>query len=156
MTNENSKKDYKMMVNNKQFEWHEQFITGLQIRNLSNIPEDDDLYLKATGSGDDKLVSNNTEVDLSKSGIEQFYSNTAAHSFQIIVNGRPKNWEKKRISFEQVIVLAFGQYVEAATMVYTVAYEDGPRQNPDGSMVKGMIVIVTDKMIFHATATDKS
>jgi hypothetical protein len=41
-------------------------------------------------------------------------------------------------------------------MVYTVAYEDGPKQNPEGSMLKGAIVFVKDKMIFHATATDRS
>ncbi len=41
-------------------------------------------------------------------------------------------------------------------MVYTVAYEDGPKQNPEGSMNKNQDVFVKNKMIFHATATDKS
>ena len=41
-------------------------------------------------------------------------------------------------------------------MVYTVAYEDGPKQNPEGSMLKDSVVFVKNEMIFHATATDKS
>lgn len=156
MTNENSKKDYKLLINNKPFEWNEQYITGLQVRKLGQVPENDDLFFKESGPGEDKLVSDDTKIDLGKPGAEHFYSKASNQSFEIIVNGRPKKWDKKRISFEEVIVLAFGKYVEAATMVYTVAYEDGPRQNPEGSMVKGMVVFVKDNMIFHATATDKS
>jgi hypothetical protein len=156
MTNENSKKDYKLLINNKPFEWPEQFIPGSEVRKLGQISEDDDLYLKVNGQEEDKLISNDTNIDLDKPGVEHFFSKESNQNFEIIVNGRLKKWSKKKISFEEVIVLAFDQYVEAATMVYTVAYEDGPRQNPEGSMVKGMIVFVKDKMIFHATATDKS
>ena len=74
----------------------------------------------------------------------------------IIVNGSPKNWEKNKIDFKEVIILAFGTYVDKPTMVYTVAYEDGPKQNPEGSMLKDSVVFVKNEMIFHATATDKS
>lgn len=74
----------------------------------------------------------------------------------IIVNGSPKSWVKKEITFVEVIILAFGTYVDKLTMVYTVAYEDGPKQNPEGSLIKGKAVFVKKKMIFHATATDKS
>ena len=74
----------------------------------------------------------------------------------IIVNGTPKSWEKHKIEFKEVIVLAFDTYVDKPTMVYTVAYEDGPKQNPEGSMRKDSIVFVKNQMIFHATATDKS
>jgi hypothetical protein len=74
----------------------------------------------------------------------------------LIVNGTPKPWDKNVIKFEEVVVLAYGSFVDSPTMVYTVAYEDGPKQNPEGSMLKKAVVVVQDKMIFHATATDKS
>lgn len=74
----------------------------------------------------------------------------------IIVNGTPKKWDQKKISFREVILLAYGTFNENPTIVYTVAYEDGPKQNPEGSMIKGKEVFVQNKMIFHATATDKS
>jgi hypothetical protein len=75
----------------------------------------------------------------------------------LIVNGEAKPWGKEKISFKEVIILAFGKYNDDPNWVYTVAYEDGPKQNPNGSMVKGgKEVHVQNKMIFHATATDKS
>ena len=74
----------------------------------------------------------------------------------MIVNGKPKEYSKNKISFEEVIKLAFGEYIDRPTMVYTVGYEDGPKQNPEGSMKRGESVRVKDQMIFHATATDKS
>lgn len=74
----------------------------------------------------------------------------------IIVNGTPKKWGQKKISFKEVILLAYGTFNENPTMVYTVAYEDGPKQNQEGSMIRGKEVFVQNKMIFHATATDKS
>lgn len=75
---------------------------------------------------------------------------------QLIVNGRPKPWTEKTITFEQVVVLAFGTYDPNPNKVYTVTYDKGPRENPEGSMVKGSKVYVKDKMIFNVTATDKS
>lgn len=74
----------------------------------------------------------------------------------LIVNGTPKPWDKAKISFKEVIILAYGTFIDRPTMVYTVAYEDGPVQNPEGSMLNGSVVCVQNKMIFHATATDKS
>src|SRR5262245_47312727 len=74
----------------------------------------------------------------------------------LIVNGEPKPWGNEKISFKEVVILAFGKYNDDPNWVYTVAYEDGPKQNPKGSMVKGQEVHVQNKMIFHATATDKS
>jgi hypothetical protein len=75
---------------------------------------------------------------------------------KIIVNGTQKNWGEKQISFKDVVTLAYGTYIDKPTMVYTVAYEDGPKENPEGSMVKDSVVFVKNKMIFHATATDRS
>ena len=74
----------------------------------------------------------------------------------IIVNGREKTWNEKEISFAQVVTLAFGTYVENGTTEYTATYKRGHGNKPEGSLVKGEIVKVKDKMIFNVTATDKS
>lgn len=156
MSNENQKKTYKLKINSGNYDWPEQYITGAQVRQLDSIQAEDDIYLKRNGQDQDQLISGDTRVDLGEPGVEQFYSTESQKSFKIVVNGQLKDWEKKQISFQEVIVLAFGSYIDVATMVYTVAYEDGPKQNPEGSMVKGSIVFVKNKMIFHATQTDKS
>ena|SRR5688572_6119678 len=145
-----------LKINGKNYKWDEQYITGTQVRALGNIPDDDVLFLEIKKPGRDEIIENDTKIDLSKPGIEQFYSEEKFKEVVIIVNGSPKKWEKRQISFQEVIILAFGNYIDKPTMVYTVAYEDGPKQNPEGSMIKGAVVFVKNKMIFHATATDRS
>lgn len=155
-SNQDDKK-WNFTINNKLFHWLEQFIMGLQIRKLGEIGENDEIFLKITGNGKDKLITNETNVDLSLlPSTEHFYSKEVEDEVVIIVNGSPKKWQKKQISFVEVIVLAYGNFIDKPTMVYTVAFEDGPKQNPEGSMVKGDSVLIKNKMIFHATATDKS
>lgn len=77
-------------------------------------------------------------------------------TIEIIVNGRPKQWSKKLISFEEVVVLAFGSYNNNPNVCYTVTYSKGHHSKPEGSMVKGQEAKVKRKMIFNVTATDKS
>ena len=74
----------------------------------------------------------------------------------IIVNTREKTWNKKEISYEEVIVLAFGSYSNDENVVYTVTYSKGPDSHHEGSLVKGGSVKVKDRMIFNVTQTNKS
>lgn len=143
-------------INNDKYEWPNQYILGSEIRKLGRIPSTDDIFLTVKKPGEDEPIHDDTKVDLDKPGTEHFYSESKEKEIIIIVDGEEHKWNKKQISFAEVIVLAFGQYIDKPTMVYTVAYEDGPKQNPEGSMVKGQVVFVKNRMIFHATATDKS
>ncbi len=74
----------------------------------------------------------------------------------IIVNTREKTWNKKEISYEEVIVLAFGSYSDDENIVYTVTFSKGPESHHEGSMVKGDSVKVKNGMIFNVTQTNKS
>jgi hypothetical protein len=74
----------------------------------------------------------------------------------IIVNTRPKIWKEKKISYEEVIVLAFGSYSEDPNIVYTVTFSRGEESRHEGSLVKGESVKVKDGMIFNVTQTNKS
>ena len=74
----------------------------------------------------------------------------------IIVNTREKKWGKKEISFEEVVVLAFGAYSTDPDVVYTVKYSRGPEHHREGSLVKGHSVKVKWGMVFDVTQTNKS
>lgn len=150
------KKRLKFTINGEQFKWDNQFITGKELRQLAKSNAHEEIFLDVPGSYEDQLITNDTKVDLARPGVEHFFTQEREKQITLIVNGTPKNWDKRKIKFEDVIILAYGSYVDKPTMVYTVAYEDGPKQNPEGSMVKGSQVFVKNKMIFHATATDKS
>jgi len=71
----------------------------------------------------------------------------------IIVNARPKEWNKEEISYEEVIALAFGSYSDDPNIVYSVSYKKG---NESGSLVKGESVRVKNGMIFNVKQTNKS
>ena len=150
----NEKNVLHFTLNGKEYQWHEQYITGADVRKLGNIPKEDEIFLKIKEPWKDELITDDTKVDLARPGLEHFFSKPK--EVIIVVNGTPHKWEKLKISFKEVIILAYGQYIDKTTMVYTVAYEDGPKQNPEGSMYAGQEVFVKNKMIFHATATDKS
>lgn len=73
----------------------------------------------------------------------------------IIVNGREEEFEGKNITFDEVVILAFGTYEENEFIVYTMTYSKGEGRD-EGSMVRGDEVKVKKGMIFNVTRTDKS
>jgi len=145
-----------LTINGKEYEWHQEYITGAEIRKLGSIPAEDEVFLAIKKPWEDEPIPDDKQVNLARPEIEHFYSKDKDYKITLIVNGRPKLWIEKTIKFEQVVVLAFGTYDPNPGKVYTVTYDKGPHQNPGSSMVKGDIVIVKDKMIFNVTATDKS
>jgi len=153
---ETEKGTLEFKINGKKYEWHQEYITGAEIRKLGNIPADDEILLAIKKPWEDEPVPDDKQVNLARPEIEHFYSKDRNFKVALIVNGRPKAWNEKTITFEQLIVLAFGTYDPNPNKVYTVTYDRGPHENPEGSMVKGEKVFVKEKMIFNATATDKS
>lgn len=149
-------KDFELKVNETTFHWKQRYITGKQVMTLANLEDDILLFFKTVDNRIDQLIGEDDKVDLLEPGIEKFYTKEDSKQVSIYISGVLKEWDKKKISFKEVIILAYGNYEDRPTMVYTVAYEDGPKKNPEGSMIKGSEVFVKHLMIFHATATDKS
>lgn len=149
------KKKLHFTINKEPFTWYKQFIRGIQLRELGKIRREEDLYLDINDTWEDDFISDDEIVDLARPGREIFFSKKTEIQTKIIVNGREKLWDKRNISFEEVIVLAEGN-LNTGNKAYTVTYLKGPKQNPEGEMAKGDLVFVTNKMIFNATATDKS
>jgi hypothetical protein len=140
-------------INGTQHIWYKQFICGIQIRELGNIPREDELYLDLPDGWKDDFIEDDKIVDLARPGVEHFVSKPI--EFVIIVNGREKAWKKRQISFEEVVSLAFPN-ANYEISAYTVTYSGGPKQNPKGSMVKCDTVFVINKMNFNVTATNRS
>jgi hypothetical protein len=149
-------KHVSLIINSKDYEWNQEYITGAEIRKLGNISLEDEIFLAIKKPWEDEPIPDDKQVNLARPEIEHFYSKDKHFKLILIVNGRSKPWTEKTIRFEQVVVLAFGTYDANPNKVYTVTYDRGPHENPEGTMVKGVTVDVKDKMIFNATATDKS
>lgn len=79
----------------------------------------------------------------------------AEKAFTITVNTRQETVTSKKISFDEVVNLAYGT-PDYGTKAYTVTYSKGEDKKPKGSLVQGDSVNVKDGMIFDVIRTDKS
>ncbi|MGB1307449.1 MAG: multiubiquitin domain-containing protein [Oceanihabitans sp.] len=144
-------------VDNKEFEVHECIMTPNEIMAIAGI--DSDRY---------------SLNELRARGVEVTYKDDAEHKIAItkkscfvsckrdlvinciIVNAREKPWNKDKISFDEVVVLEYGSIVANPNVIYTVNYVKGVPSKPNGTMVKGEVILVNNKMIFNVTQTNKS
>ncbi|GAB6152877.1 hypothetical protein JCM17380_16270 [Desulfosporosinus burensis] len=75
--------------------------------------------------------------------------------YSIIVNAREKTVEAHKLTFEDVVILAYNEVSTDPNVTYSVSYSRG--QSPEtGSMVKGATVTLKQGMIFNVSKTDKS
>lgn len=144
-------------VNDKQYEVEECFMTPTEIMETASINSDRN-YLK----------------EIRKGGVEVTYKDDVDHKIAItknscfisceieeliecvIVNSKPKDWSKDKISFEDVVILAYGKISTDPNVIYTINYINGVPSKPEGSMLKGDVISVKNKMIFNVTETNKS
>jgi len=130
--------------------------TGEALYKLGHIQPGFDLFREVKGDREDPIVENDDEpVHLRED--EHFHSGPAQpRKYIIIVNGQKKTVTTKKVSFDEIVKLAFPTPPQGANILYTVSFEDGPRINPQGSLKEGQSVFVKNWMIFNVTATDKS
>jgi hypothetical protein len=128
--------------------------TGGALYVLGNVQPGMELFREVTGDREDPEVDNGPEVIHLKQD-EHFHSGKPK-VYKIIVNGRQKDVSTKKLTFDQVVALAFNPVPSGPNVQFTVTYRKGPRKNPDGSMTEGETVRVKDGMIFDVTETNKS
>lgn len=75
-------------------------------------------------------------------------------STMIIVNGRQREVSGQKISYTQVVQLAFPDDQSSDIIEYTVAYANP--HGKDGTLVNGQDVHITEGMIFNVTKTNRS
>ena len=78
------------------------------------------------------------------------------HKITIYINGEEKEVVKDKISYEEVIKLAFGHYEDSETVIYTVIYFKGNNNKPNGFLLKGQVVMVKKGMRINVTRNNKS
>lgn len=76
-------------------------------------------------------------------------------AFTVIVNARPREVTGQRISYEEVVKLAFPDAPAAGDSVdFTVSYANP--HGKDGTLVSGQDTKVHEGMVFNATKTNRS
>lgn len=76
--------------------------------------------------------------------------------YNIIVNSRDKVWNEKNISYNDLVILAFGSISNDPNVIYTITFKKGDNNKPEGTMVKGESIKVKDGMRFNVTQTSRS
>lgn len=74
--------------------------------------------------------------------------------YSIIVNGRKREVHEHKLSYEEVVKLAYPDDQPDANVVYTVAYANP--HGKDGTLVSGQDVTVKNGMSFNVTKTNRS
>ena len=75
-------------------------------------------------------------------------------TYTIIVNGHRREVTHHKLTYIEVVQLAFPGEMPTETIVFTVTYSN-PR-GKDGTLVAGEEVVVKDGMIFNVRKTDQS
>lgn len=143
---------FSCVINERGFEWGAEEISAVDIRRFGGIPDDHELVLDSKG---DRSISDNDVVRLNSKGVERVIS----RPFQkvcIIVNTREKYIEQRKLSFIELIKLAFPNTVETPDTAYTVSFYKGGGDLPEGTLIEGEKIKLKKGMVFNVSATDKS
>ena len=83
-------------------------------------------------------------------------ANPERRAFEIVINGEQHIVQQHRLTFEDVVRLAYADAIFNADIIYTITFKRGPEQNREGTLVAGQSVSIKNGMIFNAKRTDKS
>ena len=106
------KKVLLLTIDEKQYNWYEQYITGSQIKHLANIPSHIDLLLSVQKPWDDEPIANDTKVNLARPEIEHFF---VKQKLKLTINGKNFYWYDQYILGKQI--RALGQ-IDAVDDIY--------------------------------------
>ncbi|WP_271768754.1 multiubiquitin domain-containing protein [Aquimarina algiphila] len=150
-------KKISIKVDNKHFEVEKCFMTPREIMSIAGINPDRNSLIEIRAGGVEVTYKDDVEHKISITKKSCFISCKIPVEIEcIIVNARTKPWTKDTISFEDIVLLEYGSISTNPNVIYTINYVKGVPSKPEGSMVKGDVIYVNNKMIFNVTQTNKS
>lgn len=149
-------KKLKIKVDDKQYEVEECFMTPIEIMEVADI-NPDRFYLKEIRKGNVEVsYRDDVEHKIAITKTSCFVSCELEEIKCVIVNAREKAWNNDKISYEDVVKLAYGNVPDNPNVIYTIVYKNGVPSKPEGSLVKGAVIYVKNKMIFNVVPSNKS
>lgn len=143
-------------VDEVHIEVEECFLTPIEIMVLAGINSDRYYLNENRRGGIEVTYKDDVQHKVSISKFSSFISYQLDEIENIIVNAREKAWTDNTISFDDVVKLAYGEVSTNPNVIYTINYKRGVPSKPEGSMIKGEVISVNNKMIFNVTQTNKS
>lgn len=149
-------RDFKLTLRDHQIEWGKSAISGAILYSLGKVGVGEAVFLEVRG-GQDRFVEPGDLIDLTTPGIERFIVGPKpVPTFEFIVNARPRVVNAPRVTFEQVVALAFPG-AHGPNIVFSMTFRHAASQPHAGDLGPGGVVEVKTKgTIFNVTKTDKS
>ena len=95
----NQKVPLKFIIEGKEYETCEQYITGAELKQLAGIPLEAELFLSISKPYNDELIENSTRVNLARPETEYFFVKKKLH---FTINRVPFVWYKQYIRGIQI------------------------------------------------------
>ncbi|GGQ97222.1 multiubiquitin domain-containing protein [Streptomyces pilosus] len=77
-------------------------------------------------------------------------------TYKIIVNGQERTVSTEKLSFEEVVSLAFDPVPTGPSVLITVSFRHADQKPAEGTITAGNSVKIKNRTVFSVTATDKS
>lgn len=149
-----SDRTFRFELDDRRFDWGGGEISGIVLKKLASVePGTHSVWMDAPQGGD-REIADDMSASLAGGKTEKFY--TSRNQITLVVNLKETPWGGRRMSYEQVTLLAYPNPPPGIVITYTVEYEAGPASNPEGSMTVGDSVKVKDGMVFSVTETGRS
>lgn len=146
---------FRFTLAGSQILWGAPNVRGEALYVLANPQEGEGIFRDVPG-GTDVLISPEDVLDLTQPGVERFIVASKPVQFEIVVNSRPHIVREKRVTFEQVVELAFPGPHDA-NVRFTMTYRHAASQPHAGELSAGQSVEVKHSgTIFNVTRTVQS
>lgn len=147
---------FKLTLNERQLLWGNPTIAGSALYTLGNVGDADAVFRDVRG-GSDQLVEPADVIDLTAAGIERFITAPKPpQTYEIKVNARLRTVNDKRVTFEQVVQLAFPG-TPAPNIVFSMTYRHAASEPHSGELAAGGFVLVKKQgTIFNVTSCVQS
>lgn len=148
-------RDFKFEVKGQELRWGKPTISGRILHQLAQPGAAEAVFLEVPG-GTDKLVEATELIDLNAPGIERFIvAPKPPVAIEIIVNTRPKLVNDARVTFEQIVQLAFPGPHES-NVVFSMTYRKAASLPHAGELGAHGSVDVKKGTVFNVTRTVQS
>jgi len=100
MKKENFTPVLQLTINGRKFDWHEEYITGKQVKELGHTGDEHPLFLVIEAPWENELILDTTKVNLARPGIEAFISK-AKHPDSIILTIETVKGKWENVAFSK-------------------------------------------------------
>jgi len=123
---------------------------------LGKVHKHHHLYREAKGDHEDTLIGRGPESILLKED-EHFYSAEDHNKgVRIIVNAREEIVYRHRLSYEQIVKLAYPTPPSPEVIGYIVTFYKGHELHHQGDLTEGKSVRICNGMVFNVTPNNRS